>query len=114
IPPFAGFFSKDEILYQAFLHNKLVWVLAVATALMTAFYMFRLVYMTFYGASRGPAWEHTGPAAVATAATHGASHPADPHAHGQAHRADHEVSHGPAEPHDAVGSRQSAVGGHGD
>ena len=56
IPPFAGFFSKDEILFQAFLKYKAIWVLAVATALMTAFYMFRLVYMTFYGAYRGPAW----------------------------------------------------------
>jgi NADH-quinone oxidoreductase subunit L len=75
-----------------------IWVLAVATALMTAFYMFRLVYMTFYGEYRGPAWETAGHAAVATAAVHGAPHPADPHAHGQAHRADHEVTHGPAEP----------------
>jgi NADH-quinone oxidoreductase subunit L len=107
IPPFAGFFSKDEILFQAFRNNKLIWVLAVATALMTAFYMFRLVYMTFYGAYRGPEWETAGHAAVATAADHGVRHPADAHAHGQAQRADHEVSHGPAEPHD-----QSAIGGH--
>src|SRR4029078_9578823 len=56
IPPFAGFFSKDEILYQGFLPHQADWVIAVATALMTAFYMFRLVYMTFYGAYRGPAW----------------------------------------------------------
>src|SRR6476660_5011495 len=68
IPPFAGFFSKDEILFQAFLKYKVIWVLAVATALMTAFYMFRLVYMTFYGEYRGPAWE---------AATHGHGHAVD-------------------------------------
>ena len=49
IPPFAGFFSKDEILFRAFLANKIIWVLAVATALMTAFYMFRLMAMTFFG-----------------------------------------------------------------
>ena len=55
IPPFAGFFSKDEILFRAFLANKTIWVLAVATALMTAFYMFRLMAMTFFGAYRGPA-----------------------------------------------------------
>jgi NADH-quinone oxidoreductase subunit L len=67
---------------------------------MTAFYMFRLVFMTFYGAYRGPDWETAGHSAVATAATHGVKHPADAHAHGQAQRADHEVSHGPAEPHD--------------
>ncbi len=57
IPPFAGFFSKDEILFRAFLQNKVIWSLAVVTALMTAFYMFRLMYMTFYGGYRGPAWE---------------------------------------------------------
>jgi NADH-quinone oxidoreductase subunit L len=97
IPPFSGFFSKDEILFRAFLHNKAIWVLAVATALMTAFYMFRLVAMTFFGTYRGPAWEPAHGAGVAAA--HGVPHPADPHAHGQADRRDHEVSHGPAEPH---------------
>src|SRR6201746_1032549 len=56
IPPFAGFFSKDEILFRAFVANKFVWVLAVAAALMTAFYMWRLMAMTFFGAYRGPAW----------------------------------------------------------
>ena len=105
IPPLAGFFSKDEILFQAFRHNKLIWGLAVVTAMMTAFYMARLMAMTFFGAYRGPAWEAAGRAAPAAdarvAARHGAAHPADPHAHGQAHRRDHEVSHGPAEPHDA-------------
>ena len=66
IPPFAGFFSKDEILFRTFLYHgafvpdRLLWVLGVATALMTAFYMFRLIYMTFFGAYRGPAWEHGG------------------------------------------------------
>jgi NADH-quinone oxidoreductase subunit L len=110
IVPFAGFFSKDEILFQAFLRNKAIWVIAVATALMTAFYMARLLYMTFFGAYHGPAWETAGHAALAAppverakdvrvAARHGAAHPFDAHAHGQAHRDDHEVSHGPAEPH---------------
>jgi NADH-quinone oxidoreductase subunit L len=113
IPPFAGFFSKDEILFRAFVANKAVWVLAVITALMTAFYMFRLVSMTFFGAYRGPAWETHGHGA-AVAATHGAKHPADPHAHGQAQKKDHEVSHGPAEPHDHSGASASDHGhGHG-
>jgi NADH-quinone oxidoreductase subunit L len=53
IPPLSGFFSKDEILFRAFLANKAIWVLAVATALMTAFYMFRLYRMTFSGEFRG-------------------------------------------------------------
>ena len=58
IPPLAGFFSKDEILFRTFLHNRALWILAVATAGMTAFYMFRLMAMTFYGDYRGPAWEN--------------------------------------------------------
>jgi NADH-quinone oxidoreductase subunit L len=100
IPPLSGFFSKDEILFRAFMANKVIWVLAVATALMTAFYMFRLMAMTFFGGYRGPAWETAAPAAARVAAIHGAPHPADPFAHGQANRKDHEVTHGPAEPHD--------------
>jgi NADH-quinone oxidoreductase subunit L len=56
IPPLAGFFSKDEILLEAFINNRALWVVAVLTALMTAFYMFRLIFLTFYGAYRGPAW----------------------------------------------------------
>jgi len=107
IVPLSGFFSKDEILFQAFLHNKVVWVVAVITAFMTAFYMWRLMSMTFFGGYRGPAWETSSHAAVATAAAHHVPHPADPHAHGQAHKDDHEVSHGPADAHDDHG------GGHG-
>jgi NADH-quinone oxidoreductase subunit L len=117
--PLSGFFSKDEILFRAFLSNKAIWVVAVVTAFMTAFYMFRLMSMTFFGGYRGPSWETAGHAAVGVAATHGAPHPGDPHAHGQAHRADHEVTHGPAEPHDTVGGHgqgahaHDAAGGHG-
>ena len=58
--PLSGFFSKDEILFKAFLSNKLIWILAVVTAFMTAFYMFRLMSMTFFGKYRGPAWESHG------------------------------------------------------
>jgi NADH-quinone oxidoreductase subunit L len=56
VPPLAGFFSKDEILLKAFLGNKVLWVTAVVTALMTAFYMYRLISLTFFGEYRGPAW----------------------------------------------------------
>ena len=111
IPPFAGFFSKDEILFRAFLANKAIWVLAVATALMTAFYMFRLMAMTFLGDYRGPAWETSGRAAGAV--THPAPRPADAHPHGQAHRQDHGVSHGPAGPHDHSPGKDSAHDDHG-
>src|SRR5690606_18647551 len=53
IPPFAGFFSKDEILLVAFHENKTLWVIASLASIMTAFYMFRLLYLTFFGKFRG-------------------------------------------------------------
>ena len=53
IPPFSGFFSKDEILMTAFHHNIALWVIASLASLMTAFYMFRLLYLTFYKDFRG-------------------------------------------------------------
>ena len=53
IPPFSGFFSKDEILSAAYESNKLYWIIGVITAAMTAFYMFRLYAMTFLGKFRG-------------------------------------------------------------
>ncbi|MFH0977245.1 MAG: NADH-quinone oxidoreductase subunit L [Spirochaetota bacterium] len=53
IPGFSGFFSKDEILASAYASgNYLVWALGVVGAGMTAFYMFRLIFMTFYGDER--------------------------------------------------------------
>ncbi len=56
IPPLAGFFSKDEILWFAFASTRggspLLWAVAALTALMTAFYMFRLLWLTFLGRSR--------------------------------------------------------------
>jgi NADH-quinone oxidoreductase subunit L len=58
IPPLAGFFSKDEILWSAFRvggYGRVVWGLAAAAAAMTAFYMFRLYRMTFGGTFRGTA-----------------------------------------------------------
>lgn len=53
IPPFAGFFSKDEILMVAFHENKVLWVIAAVASIMTAFYMFRLLYLTFFKEFRG-------------------------------------------------------------
>ncbi len=53
--PFAGFFSKDAILYAAFLQGaggKVFWFVGLVTALLTSFYMFRLWYLTFLGESR--------------------------------------------------------------
>lgn len=53
IPPFAGFFSKDEILAHVFEHNKILWVVGVLGSVMTSFYMFRLLFLTFFGTFRG-------------------------------------------------------------
>jgi NAD(P)H-quinone oxidoreductase subunit 5 len=53
IPPFAGFWSKDEILGQAFEANPALWFVGWATAGLTAFYMFRMYFMTFEGEFRG-------------------------------------------------------------
>jgi NADH-quinone oxidoreductase subunit L len=63
IPPLAGFFSKDEILWFAFASERggspLLWVVTAATALLTSFYMFRLLWLTFFGRSRmTPEVEH--------------------------------------------------------
>jgi NADH-quinone oxidoreductase subunit L len=52
IPGLAGFFSKDEILWQAWKYSPYLWAIGFATALMTAFYMFRLIYLTFWSPSR--------------------------------------------------------------
>jgi NADH-quinone oxidoreductase subunit L len=53
IPPFSGFFSKDEILVAAYAHSPILYYVGLAGALMTAFYMFRLYAMTFSGSYRG-------------------------------------------------------------
>ena len=83
IPPFAGFFSKDEILRQAFASGHYgVWLAGLLGAVLTAFYMFRLYFLTFRGEFRGSP----------SPATH--AHDAD--ASGDAHAAgdDHAQAHG--------------------
>ena len=52
IPPFAGFWSKDEILLAAFANNRLLWLIGVVSALLTAYYMTRQVIMVFFGEAR--------------------------------------------------------------
>lgn len=68
IPPFSGFFSKDEILAAAYEHNKVLWAIGAITAAMTGFYMFRLYAMTFLGKFRGTGEQehhlHESPAAI--------------------------------------------------
>jgi NADH-quinone oxidoreductase subunit L len=69
--PFAGFFSKDAILYEAFQHGtlgKALYFVGLVTALLTSFYMFRLWYLTFFGESRADSH-----------ASHSGSHAHEPH-----------------------------------
>jgi NADH-quinone oxidoreductase subunit L len=85
-PPLAGFFSKDEILWQASRVNMALWGLGEFTAFLTSFYMFRLWFLTFFGEYRGaseeafPHAEHAGLGLADTRA--GAS---APHGHGGIH-----------------------------
>ena len=71
VPLLSGFFSKDEILWKTYASgNIILWVLAVLTAFLTATYMFRLVYMAFYGERRdgdAHAHLHDAPPAMAIA-----------------------------------------------
>ncbi|MEO8887169.1 MAG: NADH-quinone oxidoreductase subunit L [Mucilaginibacter sp.] len=53
IPPFSGFFSKDEILAATYAHNPFYYAIGVFTAMLTSFYMFRMMYLTFWGSFRG-------------------------------------------------------------
>lgn len=68
IVPFSGFFSKDSILLAAFEHNKILYIIGVLTAGLTAFYMFRLLFITFNGSFRGTEEQrhhvHESPAAM--------------------------------------------------
>jgi len=77
VPLLSGFFSKDEILWKTFSSGHTVlWLVAVVTAFLTATYMFRLLYLAFFGTRRTPAAAaHDAPAA------HGASHGAHGHLH---------------------------------
>jgi len=67
-PPFSGFFSKDEILLTAFSHNPVLYVIGSIASIMTAFYMFRLLYLTFFKNFRGTQEQknhvHESPAAI--------------------------------------------------
>jgi len=68
VPPFAGFFSKDEILMAAYNANPVFYYVGMGGALLTAFYMFRLYSLTFLGSFRGTAHQqahlHESPAAM--------------------------------------------------
>lgn len=55
IPPLSGMFSKDEILAEVFAQSKVLWVLGLGTSLITGVYMFRLLFLVFFGQFRGTA-----------------------------------------------------------
>jgi NADH-quinone oxidoreductase subunit L len=101
IPPFAGFFSKDEILGSAYASgHRLLWAIGVLTALLTATYMFRLVFLTFFGERR-----HGAAAAPA--------HPEEEEPTAQAAGHDSAVGHGgaPGTPHGAPSTKHGAPHG---
>jgi NADH-quinone oxidoreductase subunit L len=75
VPPLAGFWSKDEILWKAYQVSKVYWAIGIVTAFITSFYMFRLLFMTFFGDYRGAQVDRHG---------HG-SHGHDAHGHGEPH-----------------------------
>ena len=72
IPPFAGFFSKDMILMGAFHSGYVLWALSVLAALMTSFYMFRLLFVVFWGKPAND--EHSGQPAHSVHSSHSVSH----------------------------------------
>jgi len=79
IPPLAGFWSKDEILWKAYQANPVYWVIGAITAFITSFYMFRLLFMTFWGDYKGIKVDD----------------------HGRAHTAHEHGDHGHGEPHES-------------
>jgi len=64
VPPFSGFFSKDEILVAAHHHAPWMYWVGVITAAMTAFYVFRAIFLAFFGTYRGGAHPHESPASM--------------------------------------------------
>ena len=58
IPPFSGFFSKDEILAHTYEHSPVLWFFGMIASMLTAFYMFRMFFLTFYGGFRGTKEQH--------------------------------------------------------
>jgi NADH-quinone oxidoreductase subunit L len=81
IPPLAGFWSKDEILWKAYQGSWVYWLIGAITAFITSFYMFRLLFMTFFGDYRGAQVDAHGAASHG----HGTGGHGDAHGHGEPH-----------------------------
>jgi NADH-quinone oxidoreductase subunit L len=86
VPGLAGFFSKDEILFETFVEgHTLLWVIGAITSLLTATYMFRLVFLTFHGERRHAATATEHPEEVEPTAHAAPSHPAAAPSHHEVH-----------------------------
>ena len=79
VPPFAGFWSKDEILLFAYDKSPILWFFGLVTALLTAYYMTRQVVMVFFGEAQ---WEEARPAPQAVGAAVNHEHAGRPHESG--------------------------------
>ncbi len=101
VPPFSGFWSKDDILAYALHKSVILYIFGLITALLTAFYMSRLVFRVFYGDAR---WGESAEAELANLNAHTATDAvdADAPAHGDAHDDAHaESGHGAMHPHES-------------
>jgi len=83
LPPAAGFFSKDEIVASAWEHSKLLGLVLLLTAFLTAYYTFRLYFRVFHGPRLVPAGAHTADGLGGSSASHTgtASHGSSPESH---------------------------------
>jgi NADH-quinone oxidoreductase subunit L len=109
VPGFAGFFSKDEILFETFREGHwILWTIGILTSLLTATYMFRLVFLTFFGHRR-----HDAPAPEHPEEEEPAAH--DAPAHGHASDTSHRPPAAPLHGHAPAGSHgHGATAHHGD
>lgn len=103
VPPFSGFWSKDDILAYALHKSPILYVIGLITALLTAFYMSRLVFRVFYGDAR---WGESAEGELANLNAHTATDAADAAAedHADAHddsHADAHAGHGAVHPHES-------------
>ena len=103
VPPFSGFWSKDDILLAAWEKNRALWLIGLITALMTAYYMSRQVFLVFYGGER---WKK-----AADAKTEGEAEAKPEHepaaaggGHGDTAAGGHGGGHGEFKPHESPGT----------
>lgn len=94
VPPFSGFWSKDDILLAAWEKNRALWLIGLITALMTAYYMSRQVFLVFYGGER---WKQADARSAGEAEAEPEHEPAAAGAHGAG-------GHGEFTPHESPGT----------